>query len=136
MVAKLANAHVDVGLVSADVGGAIRFYQDVLGFPVAGSVQIPNVGLVTRFRVGDATLRVLVPDEVPAPPLVESGLTKRVGIRYLALKISNLVETVDRVAEAGFRVVVPVQTLRPGVQVALIEDADGNTVELMEENTQ
>lgn len=136
MVAKLANEHVDIGLVSADVAGAIRFYQDVLGFPVVGSVQIPSVGLVTRFRVGNAILRVLVPDEVPAPPLVEGGFTKRVGIRYLALKISNLSETVDRVTAAGFRVAVPIQTLRPRVQVALIEDADGNTVELMEEQTQ
>lgn len=133
MVAKLANAHIDVGLVSADIGGAIRFYQDLLGFPVAGSVQIPTVGLVTRFRVGDAVLRVLVPDETPAPPLADGGFAKRVGIRYLALKISNLSETVDAVAAAGFRIALPIQTLRAGVDVALVEDADGNIVELMEE---
>lgn len=136
MVTKLANAHVDIGLVSADIAGAIRFYQDVLGFPVVGSVPIPNIGLVTRFRVGNAVLRILVPDEAPKPPLADGGFSKRVGIRYLALKISNLAETVDCVAAAGFRVAVPIQALRSGVQVALVEDADGNVVELMEEQAQ
>jgi glyoxylase I family protein len=133
MVAKLTNPQLDIGLVSADIAGPTRFYHDVLGFPLAGSVGIPNVGQVTRFQVGNSILRVLVPIAAPVRSRGEGGFSGTVGIGYLALKIGNLAEIVDRVAAAGFAVTVPIRTLRPGVQVALVEDADGNTVELMEE---
>ena len=134
MSARLAAPQLDIGLVSADIAGPTRFYHDVLGFPLAGSVDIPGVGQVTRFQVGNSILRVLVPIAAPARPPAGRGFSGTIGIRYLALKIANLTETVDRVAAAGFAVAVPIRTLRPGVQVALVEDADGNTVELMEDN--
>ena len=137
MTVILAGEQIDVGLVSAAADGPLRFYHELLGFPLAGSVQIPNVGHVTRIQVGHSVLRVLVPEKMPAPPPGSDGtFSDRVGIGYLALKIANLSETVDRVAAAGFAVTVPIRTLRPGVRVALVEDADGNTVELMEEAPQ
>ena len=55
------------------------------------------------------------------------------GIRYVALKVTDLADLVRRVANAGHVITVPVRNLRPGVDVALVEDADGNVVELMEE---
>lgn len=134
MSARLAAPQLDIGLVSADIAGPTRFYHEVLGFPLAGSIDIPSVGQVTRFQVGNSILRILVPIAAPARSLAEGGFSGTIGIRYLALKIANLAETVDRVAAAGFAVAVPIRTLRPGVQVALVEDADGNTVELMEDN--
>jgi glyoxylase I family protein len=133
MVAILTNPHLDIGLVSADIAGPTRFYHEVLGFPLAGSIDIPGVGQVARFQVGNSILRVLVPVAAPARSEAKGGFSGTVGIRYLALKIGNLAETVDRVAAAGFVIAVPIRTLRPGVLVALVEDADGNTVELMED---
>ncbi len=133
MVAILTNPQLDIGLVSADIAGPTRFYHDVLGFPLAGSIDIPGVGQVTRFQVGNSILRVLVPVAAPARSETKGGFSGTVGIRYLALKIANLAETIDRVAAAGFAIAVPIRTLRPGVLVALVEDADGNTVELMED---
>ena len=134
MAAILANQHLDAGLVSTDIEGPKQFYGDVMGFPSAGSVDIPNVGKVTRFQVGNSVLRVLVPLKKPAKAQREDGFSSTVGIRYIALKVSNLSEIVVRIKEAGFAVPVPIRVLRPGVQVALVEDADGNTVELMEES--
>lgn len=134
MTAKLACEQIDVGIVSAAIDGPMRFYNELLGFPLADSVQIPNVGQVTRIQIGNSILRVLVPDKTPAPAARGDVFSDRIGIGYIALKISNLSETVHRVAGAGYTVSVPIRTLRPGVRVALVEDADGNTVELMEQD--
>ncbi|ABQ68209.1 VOC family protein [Rhizorhabdus wittichii] len=134
MAARLAKPSLDAGLVSNDLDGLIRFYNGVLGLPLAGSVDIPNVGQVTRFQVGDSVLRVLVPLDPAQPPPAGPRFSSTAGIRYLALRIGNLAETVEQVAQAGFTIAVPLHTLRPGVRVALVEDADGNTIELMEES--
>ncbi|MBY8821753.1 VOC family protein [Sphingomonas colocasiae] len=134
MAAKLAQQHVEIGLVSNGIDRPTRFYRDLMGFPVAGSIEIPNVGTITRFQAGDSIIRVLVPVEPAADPAGQGGFQAVVGIRYLALRIANLSEMVDRIATAGFAVPVPVRALRPGVRVALVEDGDGNTIELMEES--
>jgi len=136
MAATLTSEYLEAGLVSNNIAGLKRFYSDILGFPTAGSVDIPNIGQITRFQVGKSTLRVLVPLKEPVPEQSGSGFSSTIGIRYLALKISNLSEVVDQIAAEGFKIIVPIQTLRPGVQVALVEDSDSNTVELMEENAQ
>lgn len=133
MAAKLAQQHVEIGLVSNGIDTPIRFYRDLMGFQLAGSIDIPGMGRVTRFQAGDSVIRVLVPAEPAAEPASQGGFQGIVGIRYLALRIANLSELVDRIAAAGFAVPVPVRSLRPGVRVALVEDGDGNTIELMEE---
>ncbi len=134
MTAKLACDQIDVGIVSAAIEGPLRFYHELLGFPLAGRVEIPNVGQITRIQIGNSVLRVLIPVKPPAPAARGDVFSDRVGIGYVALKISNLSETVHRVVGAGYIVSVPIRTLRPGVRVALVEDADGNTVELMEQD--
>lgn len=129
---NLTHPALDVGIVTHDLAGQTRFYADVLGLPVTGSVDIPNVGAITRLAVGESTLRLMVPVNPAQPAPQAGGFAGTQGIRYLVLKVSGLAETVDRIAEAGFAIAVPLHELRPGVRVALVEDSDGNTVELME----
>ncbi|OCC25735.1 bleomycin resistance protein [Croceicoccus estronivorus] len=129
-----ADLGLEVGLVSNDIEGQTRFYSETLGLPVEGNVEIPQVGRITRFRAGGSVLRVLVPLTPAAGASREGGFAGTEGIRYIALKVSNLAELVQRVTDAGFNVVIPIRTLRPGVDVALVEDSDGNTIELMEEH--
>ncbi len=62
-------------------------------------------------------------------------MASQTGIRYLTLTISNLDETVAAVAAAGYKVPVAIRDLRPGVRVAQVEDADGNAIELMQQDS-
>lgn len=136
MAAWIANPSLDVGLVTNDIEGQTRFYGETLGLEILGRVEIPGVGTITRFNVGNSVLRVLVPVEPATPTKRDGGFAGTVGIRYVALKVTDLAELVRRVADAGHVISVPVRNLRPGVDVALVEDADGNVVELMEEHAQ
>ncbi|MEZ5709818.1 MAG: VOC family protein [Blastomonas sp.] len=134
MTIELTTPAIDVGLITSNLAGQTRFYGEVLGLAASGSVEIPHVGTITRFAAGQSTLRLMVPEKAPASPARDGGFVGTVGIGYIALRIANLAEMVKRVEDAGFVIAIPIRTLRPGVEVALVEDADGNTVELMQES--
>jgi glyoxylase I family protein len=134
MAVQLQKQSLDAGIVTKNPQAAQRFYGEVLGLPLAGELEIPNYGLVRRYTVGDSTLRVFVPTAEPATEGSREGFASQTGIRYLTLSITNLEQVVAEVEAAGFRVPVPIRDLRPGVRVAQVEDAEGNTVELMQED--
>jgi len=134
MTAILTTPALDVGLITADLESQTRFYGEILGLKPAGSVEIPNVGTITRFSVGHSTLRLMVPAADPVRPSRAGGFAGSIGIGYIGLRIANLAEVVDAVTASGVRVVVPIRVIRSGVQVALVEDAEGNTVELMQDD--
>ena len=134
MSAILQKPLLDAGLVTTNLAAAHRFYGELLGFPVVGEVEFPDVGFIRRYAVGDSILRVFVPQTLPAAEGSREGFASQTGIRYLTIYISNLEAVVAALADAGFKIPVPVRELRPGVLVAQAEDADGNTVELTQEN--
>lgn len=134
MSATLQKPFLDAGLVTTDLAAAERFYGSVLGLPLAGELRIEGHGLVRRYAVGDSTLRVFVPEAAPAHTGSREGFASQTGIRYLTLHVANLEALAQAALDAGFRVPVPPRALRPGVRVAQIEDADGNTVELMQQD--
>ena len=132
MAIQLQKAVLDAGIVTRDLASAARFYGEVLGFPLAGEITLPGIGLVRRYAVGESTLRIFVPEVPPAHEDRREGFAGRTGIRYLTLAIANLEQSVAAVAAAGFRVPMAPKELRPGVRVAQIQDGDGNTIELMQ----
>jgi catechol 2,3-dioxygenase-like lactoylglutathione lyase family enzyme len=130
----LVGPALDVGIVTSALSDQVRFYSQLLGFPSAGEVEIPGVGTIHRLAAGSSILRLMVPENAPAKAPDAGFFTGMEGIRYLAIRVSDLAELVGRIEAEGFRVLVPTRELRPGVQVAIVADADGNAVELMEDN--
>ncbi|MBW2939906.1 VOC family protein [Zhongshania aquimaris] len=128
----LAKPVLDAGIVTKDMESAHRFYGTTLGLTVAGEIDIPSYGLVRRYTVGDSTLRIYLPTKEPNSEGSRNGFATQTGIRYLTLYVCNLDDATDAVKNAGFKIAVAVRELRPGVRVSQVEDADGNTVELME----
>jgi catechol 2,3-dioxygenase-like lactoylglutathione lyase family enzyme len=129
--ARLQKASLDAGIVTRDIDAASRFYGGVLGLPLAGEIAIPGVGTIRRYAVGDSTLRLYRPEQLPAQADAGGDFAACTGIRYLTLYVANIEEVLSAVDAAGFRVSVPLRDLRPGVRVAQVLDADGNAVELM-----
>tara|TARA_R110001592_G_scaffold363371_1_gene685478 strand:- start:87477 stop:87887 length:411 start_codon:yes stop_codon:yes gene_type:complete len=129
---ELTRSCLDAGLVTCNEAAAVKFYGEVLGLPPAGELAIDGIGIIKRFQVGESTLRIVVAESEPAMKASTDGFMSQTGLRYITLMIGNLDETVAAVKASGFRVPVDVMTLRPGTRVAQVEDADGNTIELME----
>ena len=54
------------------------------------------------------------------------------GYRYWTISVPNLDEVTDRAQAAGCKVAIKPREIRPGVRISMIEDPDGNWVELLE----
>ena len=130
MAIALAKNAIDVGVVTTNGEKALGFYRDLLGLEPDGEVPFPGIGVINRFKCGDSTLKVLVLENDPAGVLAPGGFIAAPGIRYLTLTCSNLEEVIADCKAAGHNVPVDVRELKPGVKVAMVEDPDGNTVEI------
>lgn len=65
----------------------------------------------------------------PHPP---GGLIGATGYRYWTITVDNIEEAVKACEDAGYKITVPVTEFRPGVTISMIEDPDGNWVELVQ----
>ena len=131
MAAELAQPHIDVGIVTNDREGALAFWNGLLGFPVEGEVSFPGLTIV-RLKVGNAILRLCIPDTEVMRKAESGAFDAETGLRYLTLAIGNLDAVVAAAQAAGYPVPVEPREIRPGVRAAQIQDGQGVTVELME----
>ena len=134
MSARLSKDSIDLGLVSRDAPACVAFYRDVLGFEDLGEAPMPG-GSMHRLRAGTSVLKIITLRRQPEAGAPPGGLRGGTGYRYWTLSVSNLAEVVAAAESAGRPVPVPPTELRPGATIAMIEDPDGNWVELLQEDT-
>ena len=132
MGVELTKDSIDLGIVVNDGDAALTFYRDTLGFEHVQSNPLPGGGgTMHRLMCGTSMIKVVVPEaplEIHAPP---GGIMAATGYRYWTISVSNLEEVATACADAGYRVVVRPREVRPGVSIAIIEDPEGNWVELL-----
>ena len=123
---------LQVGIIVRDLDAMVDFYENLLGLRYLGDLQLPGV-LMKRFTLGDAGLKLLAPDEPPSVPSAPGGPNGGVaGLRYLTVAVPDVADTVERCVAAGRSVPIPVFEFEPGTTVAIVEDPEGNWVELIE----
>ncbi|MGH6782073.1 MAG: VOC family protein, partial [Sphingomonadaceae bacterium] len=120
-----------VGLVANDRAKALAFWHDLLGFPVLGELSFPGMTVI-RLGVGDAVLRIVVPDAPVARTASTDGFASETGLRYVTLQVTNIEAVVAAARAAGYPVPHPPREIRPGTWAAQIEDGAGATVELQQ----
>ena len=125
---------IDIGIVCDDIGAMMTFYGETLGLPLEATIPMPGGGKMNRFKVGDSVIKVIELDPKPSTPAAPGGIRAATGYRYWTISCSNLAETVDKATAAGATIVVAAKEVRPGITIAIIQDPDGNWVELLEES--
>lgn len=128
---------IDLGIVTTNGDAMLHFYRDVLGFRHEGDIKMENVGITVMHRLwfGNSLIKLVVPVNDPQVPPAPDGIQGGTGYRYWTMTIENLDEVLTAVAAAGHKVVWPRREVRPGVEVAMIEDPDGNWVEFIQAAT-
>ena len=87
---------------------------------------------MNRFKVGDSIVKVIELDPAATLEAPPGGIRGATGYRYWTIHIPSLDETVTRIENDGYKVVMRPKTIREGVAIAIVADPDGNWVELLE----
>ncbi len=131
MAIQLTKDSIDLGIVVRDGAKALGFYRDTLGFKHEGDMPMPGGGTMHRLLCGTSLIKVIDPGKELDGSAPGGGIQGGYGYRYWTMSVSNLEELTQKCADAGYKVVVPVREIRPGVSIAMVEDPDGNWVEFL-----
>jgi glyoxylase I family protein len=129
---RISKPALDLGIITRDAGPMLAFYKEILGLPLESVIPMPSGGTMHRLKVGESVLKIVQLDKPPAADAIPGGIPAATGMRYFTLHVSNLQEMVDASDHAGYKIVVPIKTIRAGVSIAIVKDPDGNWVELLQ----
>ncbi len=105
--------------VAHDLDKQCRFWEDVLGVPVAGEVVTPTM-VIRQLRIGDAVFELLGPTGADSP------IHKRPAglVSMAAWEVADLPAAVAQARAAGFTVPDPAAGVLPGTRTATIPAAE------------
>jgi catechol 2,3-dioxygenase-like lactoylglutathione lyase family enzyme len=129
----VASNGVQTGIVPRDLQASLRFYRDVLGFEYLGPLPVIEGRVLHRFAVDGGILKLLERGAAePAPVAVSptGPFQTATGIRWITIRVDDLDAYVERCREQTIQ--VGITEIRPGVRFVIVEDPDGNAVELVE----
>jgi catechol 2,3-dioxygenase-like lactoylglutathione lyase family enzyme len=122
---------IEVGIIVRDSEKSLAFYRDVLGLPFLGDLEFPGTHMWRFDGGGGSVVKLLEMD--PAPVAVSpAGDVSASGLRYLSLYVGNIRELVEECRAAGSTIAFEPTEFAPGTTFAMIEDPDGNRVELLD----
>jgi len=110
-----------------DVARSVAFYTERLGFKLEHQ-QLPAFASVS---LGDATLLLSGPGASGSRPMPSGQLQEPGGWNRVVLRISDLQGCITALTSAGIRFRNAMEA-GPGGRQILIEDPDGNPIELFE----
>lgn len=132
MALDIKKDSIDLGIVVRDSAKALAFYRDTLGLEHVADTPMPGGGTMHRLMCGASLIKVVSLEKTPEAAAPPGGIQGASGYRYWTITIGNLEAAAQQCADAGYRLVVPVREIRPGIRIAIVEDPDGNWVELLE----
>ena len=132
MPVSIAKESIDLGLVTDNIDAMTAFYRDILGLELEAVLDMGGGTTMTRLKCGTTIIKLLRPRAVPEAGNPPGGLAGGRGIRYFTICVDNLEEAVADCRAADCPVPVSIREVRPGITIAMIEDPDGNWVELLQ----
>ena len=130
---ELAKDSIDIGIVVRDGDAAMKFYRDTLGLEHIADTPMPGGGTMHRLMCGTTLVKIVERDEPPEKADNPGGPGGASGIRYWTITIHDLDAMTAKFSDAGYTVPVAPREVRPGVRISMIEDPDGNWLELLED---
>ena len=132
MTLSITKESIDLGLVTGNIEAMTEFYRDTLGLEVEAVLDMPGGMQMTRLICGTTIIKLVTLPQAPEAQNPPGGIMGGTGMRYFTISVDNLEAAVAACVAAGCPNPVPVRESRPGVNIAMIEDPDGNWVELLQ----
>ena len=131
MALDITKPGIDLGIVTTNGDAMTAFYGGTLGLAHVGEFKMGGGTVMQRYQCGDSVLKVIVLAGDPPAKAAPGGINGATGFRYFTITVSDIAGSVAACEEAGATIAVPVTELRPGITIAMVEDPDGNWVELL-----
>jgi catechol 2,3-dioxygenase-like lactoylglutathione lyase family enzyme len=131
MLRAVSEKRVEVGILVRDPKAQMAFYRDTLGLEQLETLPLPG-GVQERLSWGSTVIKLLHFEKMPDGANPPGGVMGGTGIRYITLYVDDLDRSVQKCKDDGHPVPLGPMDFRPGIRVAMIEDPDGNWVELVE----
>jgi catechol 2,3-dioxygenase-like lactoylglutathione lyase family enzyme len=121
---------LQIGIVPRNLEQSISFYRDTLGLNYVGARPVIEGRVLHLFDCDGGILKLLqLPAGSETPVHQPPGLFQTAtGMRWATMTVEDLDWYLDRCD----RVQVGVTEIRPGLRMAIVEDPDGNAIELVE----
>lgn len=132
MTVHLTKDSIDLGIVTTEPEKMLAFYCDVLGLELKGEMPMAGGGRMYRLLCGSSLIKIVTQGKKPPEKAAPGGLAAATGYRYFTLSVNNLEELVAKCREAGYKIPVPKKEVRPGINIAMVEDPDGKWVEFLQ----
>ncbi len=134
MALEISKDSIDLGIVVRDAEPMLAFYRDTLGLPHQADLDLPGGMKMHRLLAGSSVIKLVAFQRTPAAAAPPGGLSGGSGYRYFTITISNLEEAMRRAEKKGAKIAMPITEIRPGIRISMVEDPEGNWVELLEED--
>tara|TARA_B100000965_G_C19081336_1_gene536450 strand:+ start:80 stop:487 length:408 start_codon:yes stop_codon:yes gene_type:complete len=129
---KFTSNTIDIGIVTTNRELMLNFYGNILGFKKEIEIPFPGLGTVNKLNYGSGYIKILVLENEPSNENPIGDFSTSNGIRYLTINLSNLDEVINECSKNNINIINAGTSIRPGVMVGLIQDPDGNLIELMQ----
>ena len=123
-------SRLDIGIVVRNLERMLAFYRDTLGLEYLGE-QPMATGVRYLFRCGNSHLKLIWPDTHPEESNPPGGSKGATGIRYITVVSDSVEDLVERCLLAVNPIRTPLKKMPSGNTIAMVEDPDGNWVELL-----
>jgi predicted enzyme related to lactoylglutathione lyase len=125
--------HIDVAVVVRDPEKCLPFYRDVLGLKLLFDLDLPTGSHMWQFAVGECVVKLVSHKTTPDAANPPGGSAGATGLRYWTMGVDDIDSAIAPCQAAGASIPLPVTQLMPGIRIAMIEDPEGNVVELLEQ---
>ncbi len=124
---------LQIGIVPRDLERSIRFYRDTLGLNYVGARPVMLGRTLHLFDCDGGILKLLqLPDgeETPSVSSPPAPFQSATGMRWATMNVDDIDWYLERCGQDAVQ--VPVTEVREGLRMAIVEDPDGNAIELVE----
>jgi predicted enzyme related to lactoylglutathione lyase len=125
--------HIDIGIVVRDPEACLPFYRDVLGLKFLFDFDLPTGSHMWQLAVGECVVKLVSHKATPEAANPPGGSSGGTGLRYWTMGVDDIDAAIAPCEAAGAPIPLPVTELMPGIRIAMIEDPEGNVVELLEQ---
>jgi catechol 2,3-dioxygenase-like lactoylglutathione lyase family enzyme len=131
-----------VGLCVSDLDRSLRFYTEGLGFTVGHRVDgddswaalaeiDPPVQMTAQFIEKDGARVELLAYAKPGTQGAPARARNQLGLTHLAFHVDDLEAVAARLVALGAEVIESTRTTLPGFSLLVLQDPDGNRIELL-----